>query len=300
MAGDWIKMGVNLDTDPAVLEIAAQLNMEECVVVGRLWKLWSWADQHVTDNYRIAVTRAGIDRVVGVAGFADAMAKTTWLSGEDGALSMPNLERHQGNNAKKRASDRERAARYRERKHHAAVTPASRKRHAALTSESHAAAERREEKSIPPVVPQGDSEPDLDFVEFWQAYPNKAKRKDAAKAWRQVAPHRPALPEILAALDDFKASSQWVKDDGAFIPHASSWLRGQRWTEVQPSSSASENPQKKENGGAAPPDEALWRAALSALYPDSDPTVYASWSQIPDSLRAEILAVFALAEKEAA
>jgi len=75
-------------------------------------------------------------------------------------------------------------------------------------------------------------------------------------------------------------------------------IKSRRWSEqvgfTPPDS------EKKENGGAAPPDEALWRAALSALYPDSDPTVYASWSQIPDSLRAEILAVFALAEKEAA
>lgn len=59
-----------------------------------------------------------------------------------------------------------------------------------------------------------------------------------------------------------------------------------------------ENSEKKENGGA-PPDD-LWRDILRALYPDSDPAVYATWAMVPDSLRREILEAIAFAEKEAA
>jgi len=71
--------------------------------------------------------------------------------------------------------------------------------------------------------------------------------------------------------------------------------RARRWSEQtgwQP-----ENAEKKEKG--APPDD-LWREVLRALYPDSDPHVYATWAMVPDSLRAEILEAIQLAEKEAA
>jgi len=71
--------------------------------------------------------------------------------------------------------------------------------------------------------------------------------------------------------------------------------RARRWSEQtgwQP-----ENAEKKEKG--APPDD-LWREVLRALYPDSDPHVYATWAMVPDSLRREILEAIQLAEKEAA
>lgn len=58
-----------------------------------------------------------------------------------------------------------------------------------------------------------------------------------------------------------------------------------------------EKSEKKEKG--APPDD-LWREVLRALYPESDPHVYAAWAMVPDSLRTEIIEAIALAEKEAA
>lgn len=58
-----------------------------------------------------------------------------------------------------------------------------------------------------------------------------------------------------------------------------------------------ENSQKKETGG---PPEDIWRAALEGLYPDADPGTYRTWSDIPDSLKAEILEVLSAAPKEAA
>jgi hypothetical protein len=60
---------------------------------------------------------------------------------------------------------------------------------------------------------------------------------------------------------------------------------------------ASGNSQKKEKGG--PPAD-IWHAALVALYPDAAPEAmpYAQWSDIPESLRHEILAAIVLAERE--
>ena len=46
MAGDWIKMRVDLADDPAVIGMASYLKMDEYEIIGRLHKLWSWADKH--------------------------------------------------------------------------------------------------------------------------------------------------------------------------------------------------------------------------------------------------------------
>jgi hypothetical protein len=103
MAGDWIKMRCNLDTDPAVFQIAAALEMDELAVVGRLWKVWAWADQHCADCNAVSVTRNVLDRITSTPGLADAMQKVGWLEGLDGALSFPHFDRHNGQTAKKRA-----------------------------------------------------------------------------------------------------------------------------------------------------------------------------------------------------
>lgn len=41
MAGDWIKMRVDLDGDPAVISISAKTGKEVLWVVGALHRFWS-------------------------------------------------------------------------------------------------------------------------------------------------------------------------------------------------------------------------------------------------------------------
>jgi hypothetical protein len=134
MAGDWIKMRCNLDTDPAVFQIAAALEMDELAVVGRLWKVWAWADQHCADCNAVSVTRNVLDRITSTPGFADAMQKVGWLEGLDGALSFPHFDRHNGQTAKKRALTKNRVEKTRT---DSVTLPALQKRY-----------QRREEKSI--------------------------------------------------------------------------------------------------------------------------------------------------------
>lgn len=133
MAGDWIKMRCNLDTDPAVFQIAASLEMDELAVVGRLWKVWAWADQHCADCNAVSVTRNVLDRITSTPGFADAMQKVGWLEGLDGALSFPHFDRHNGQTAKKRALTKNRVEKTRT---DSVTLPALQKRY-----------QRREEKS---------------------------------------------------------------------------------------------------------------------------------------------------------
>ena len=113
MAGDWIKMRTNLDTDWRVIEMAGHLGIAELHVVGCLWKLWTWADQHTLDGNAIRVTSVTLDRFTGVTGFADALRKVGWLEGRDNALSFPRFAEHNGQTAKNRAETNKRVARHR-------------------------------------------------------------------------------------------------------------------------------------------------------------------------------------------
>ena len=102
MAGDWIKMRVDLGDDPAVIQIAASLDISEDEVVGKLHRLWAWADRHTTDGTAPAITAKWVDRYVSMSGFAEAMVGAGWISFSDAGVAFPGFERHNGESAKRR------------------------------------------------------------------------------------------------------------------------------------------------------------------------------------------------------
>jgi len=108
MAGDWIKMRTNLDTDPAVVRIASGLKTDRYSVVGRLHRIWSWANEHLTDGQDVPVDSEFLDALVETPGFSEQLRRVGWLSGRDGSLVFPSFERHNGASAKSRAMDSER------------------------------------------------------------------------------------------------------------------------------------------------------------------------------------------------
>lgn len=105
MAGDWIKMRTNLDTDPAVVRISSGLKMDRFAIVGRLHRVWAWANEHLTDGNDVPIDSAFLDSLVECPGFAEAMRRVGWLAGRDGFLCFPRFERHNGASAKSRAMD---------------------------------------------------------------------------------------------------------------------------------------------------------------------------------------------------
>ena len=116
-------MRTNLDTDWRVIEMAGHLGIPELHVVGCLWKLWTWADQHTLDGNAIRVTDVTLDRFTGVTGFAHALRKVGWLEGQDSALSFPRFAEHNGQTAKNRAETNKRVARHRNANTVTNVTP---------------------------------------------------------------------------------------------------------------------------------------------------------------------------------
>ena len=65
-----------------------------------------------------------------------------------------------------------------------------------------------------------------DFEIFWKAYPRSEGKQKAKSAFSKVDV---PLDVLLNALEEQKRSAQWGKNNGQFIPHASTWLNGKRW-----------------------------------------------------------------------
>src|SRR4051812_15001583 len=109
----WIKMRHNLDTDPDVLAISESTGLDEFSVIGRLWKVWTWADQHSISGNAVRVTDVTLDRFTGVDGFTMAMRSVGWITGDSGCLTFPKFERHNGQTAKNRGLTANRVASHR-------------------------------------------------------------------------------------------------------------------------------------------------------------------------------------------
>lgn len=69
------------------------------------------------------------------------------------------------------------------------------------------------------------------FDEFWKVYPRKCNKGDARKAWKQTVKIRPPLADLVKAVYQGRASAQWMRDDGQYIPYPASYLRGERWAD---------------------------------------------------------------------
>jgi DNA-binding transcriptional MocR family regulator len=77
------------------------------------------------------------------------------------------------------------------------------------------------------------------FEAFWKLYPNKKSKKDARKAWDKLKPSAELRLTLMTALGCHRLSRDWTKDDGQYVPMASTWLNGERWTdELVPASAA--------------------------------------------------------------
>lgn len=79
------------------------------------------------------------------------------------------------------------------------------------------------------------------FAAFWAAYPKKAGKADALKAWNKLAPDVVLQEQMGKALEVQKQSQQWRKDGGQFIPMPATWLNGRRWEDEAPQTQSQES-----------------------------------------------------------
>lgn len=103
MAGDWIKVEHVTPDKPEVVAMSETLGIDQDSVFGKLCRLWMWADQQSLNGHALSVTEMFLDRICCHVGFSSAMRKVGWLKGNNGSISFPNFDRHNGETAKARA-----------------------------------------------------------------------------------------------------------------------------------------------------------------------------------------------------
>jgi hypothetical protein len=166
MAGYWIKFDTSTSDKPEVWAIAEKLSTDPDAVVGKLLRVWAWFDDHTEKGNAPSVTKALLDRRVGVTGFCDAMVSTGWMLEEGDAISIPNFDRHNGATAKSRCLTAKRVA-----GHKAGNASGNAKGNAASVSD---ALPRREEKRA---------------EENTHTHTQKRESKDSVSVPEEIAPH---------------------------------------------------------------------------------------------------------------
>lgn len=176
MPGDWIKMREDLHEDPAVLQIAQELEVRPETVVGMCHRFWGWVSRQCHDGSVTGVTLVSLGSVIGLSGFPELLVRVGWLEYDDSdpqspVIHIPKFERHLSEGAKARAlaSERQRNARRHAKNEQTSrserdeiVTPLSLN----IPSSSGAARRRKaaEKIEIPPELNCAD------FAEVWKAW----------------------------------------------------------------------------------------------------------------------------------
>jgi len=212
MAGNWIKFDTSTSDKPEVWAIATKLNIDPDAVVGKLLRIWTWFDDHSEKGNAPIVTRALLDRRVGVTGFVTAMIEAGWMQEEGDVLVLPNFDRHNGQTAKNRALTAKRVS-----EHKKSNAAGNAKGNALIVTSALPKEEKnREEKSINEVskdtsCSEQSSKPvgDSGFVFATQ---NGAWHLQEKKLAEYVATYRfDVKPELLKA-------AQWLRDNTSRRP----------------------------------------------------------------------------------
>lgn len=139
MAADWIKMRMGLRTHPKIVRMASALDADRFRVIGALHAVWCLADEHTEDGSLPGYTLNALDDSIGWPGFSQAMKDIDWLIVGAQGLVLPRFEEHNGQSAKRRATEAERKRNARKK----SAPDADKKR----------TRERGRERSRSPVVP---------------------------------------------------------------------------------------------------------------------------------------------------
>ena len=213
MAGEWIKMRLDLASDPGVNRIRKATGIDADAIVGKLHRLWSWADVHTTDGIASGVDASWVDEFAGVTGFAEGMIAAGWLECDTESVRFSNFDRHNGLSAKRRCTQKTRTERSRAQ----SVTVAA-LQNAHNTVTECKPEKRREEKNKnnTNTAPSGSrSAPDSiswDSVEGWSGITDADR-----DAWATAYPAATLTTELAKASEWLKANptkskrSNWRK-----------------------------------------------------------------------------------------
>ena len=196
MAGEWLKMRHDLADDPAVIRLADVVEIEEDAVIGKLFRLWSWADRHTHNGHAEGVGLRWVDRLARCEGFGAALVRVGWLVETGEGLSFPRFDRHCSDTAKTRALDAKRKSAERSVREMSGCEP-----------DKNRTREEKRREELPPLPREGFDKA------AWQTL-RRAWNAGKGKPWKPVNPHPKAVERLAEPgwLDDaLKAIDRLVR-----------------------------------------------------------------------------------------
>ena len=241
----WIESHQAVGQHPKTKKLARRLGVSLPTVVGHLHYLWWWALDFAQDGVLDKFDAEDIADAMQWDGDADQLVEAMIYSGyiddtPDGRhihdwadYAGKLLERREKDRARKRSAAE------------AAGVPSSFRRssngkntegdgnpNASSVTNQPTNQPKPTNLNQPKPTNQPDGDPPLQerrFAEFWQAYPKKVGKASCLKAWLKLKPTAELFAQIMETLTNQKASDQWKREGGRFIPNPLTWLNQGRW-----------------------------------------------------------------------
>jgi len=232
---NWIKLDTCTPDKPEVHKLSELLGIDPDEVLGKLVRLWAWADSQTTDGNATSVTKTLLDRITHRKGFADALLSVDWLRQTEFGFSIPNFDRHNGDTAKSRGLTAKRVSKLRDARNanvtqDVTVEALPEK----IREDKNREEEVRKEKNIEKVgkdtqatdVAECDSDL-LEWIKFWNSLKSKnlvavgastKPSKGILHGWKRVANSN----ELQTLLCDRNALEAKIRDS-SFL-HEATWF----------------------------------------------------------------------------
>lgn len=204
MAGDWIKMRMDLQTHPKIVRIMSATGSDKFRVIGGLHAVWCIFDQHSDNGKLQGYSPEMMDSVIGWTGLADALIAVGWLSFDAETLVMPEFDSHNGKSAKRRADDTK-------RKRESRICPQDVRKVSADESEkSVTREEKRREDKIHNANPEG-SAPVTEIMElFNKSFPELPQVTKISEKRRQLVKRRWIENKDMQTLEDWERFFNYI------------------------------------------------------------------------------------------
>lgn len=256
----WLQVHQTIKDHRKTFDSADALGIEPSHMIGLIVSFWLWALDNAPLGDLEGISNRTIARAAGwpdsdADHFVECIEAAGWLdSDNNGRLTIHDWHDYTGKLIDQREAEKQRSRRRRA----AATSPPDRGTTAGRPEDDREKTghrvdqtrldKSREEKKENPL--SADAEPEAKkqtaqerrFDEFWSIYPRKVGKKAALNSWKKLKPDAELFERIIQAVATAKASDQWIRGNGRFIPHPATWLNQGRWDdELDPAAPAAGN-----------------------------------------------------------
>jgi len=222
MAGDWIKMRLDLATHPKVVRIMSATKSDKFRTLGGLHAVWGVFDHHTEDGVLHGYTPDLMDIAIGWEGFSEAMITVGWLEFDgDETLVMPDFDNHNGKSAKRRAEDSQRKRIRRSSEE----CPQNVRKMSANEKDKNGTREEKRREDIKAYVTSDDNAVNEAFEQAWQLYPKRSgsnPKNKAHQCWNARIKEGYSEQDLIAGVKRYASFCKYKQQVGTeFVMQAS-------------------------------------------------------------------------------